>query len=57
VAEALTEAASSSVVAAVSSSEEACSSVRFERSSAPMLISRAELPTSREVDWIVDTSR
>jgi hypothetical protein len=45
-AEAFTEAASSSVVAAVSSSEEACSSVRFDRSSAPMLISRAASPTS-----------
>ncbi|MNL34723.1 hypothetical protein D3C87_1567090 [compost metagenome] len=54
-AEALTEAASSSVVAAVSSSEEACSSVRLERSSAPMLISRAAVPTSAEVVWIVAT--
>ena len=40
-AEAFTEAASSSVVAAVSSSAEACSSVRCDRSSAPRLISRA----------------
>ncbi len=54
-AEALTDAASSSVVAAVSSSEEACSSVRLERSSAPMLISRAASPTSAEVVWIVAT--
>jgi hypothetical protein len=49
-AEAFTEAASSSVVAAVSSSEEACSSVRFDRSSAPELISRAATPTSEAVN-------